>query len=44
MVNILFHDDNDMLSGINMAKTLYDRIMQKLIQFNVYVDRLPLAG
>ena len=24
MVNILFHDDNDILSGTNVAKTIYD--------------------
>ncbi len=34
MVNVLFYDDNDILSGNNVAKTIYDIIIQKLIQFN----------
>ena len=34
MVNILFHDDNDILSGSNVAKTIYEMIISKLIQFN----------
>jgi len=34
MVNILFYDDNDVLSGNNVAKTIYDIITTKKIQFN----------
>ena len=32
MVNILFHDDNDILSGNNVAKTIYDQNLLGLIQ------------
>jgi len=34
MVNILFAQDSDILSGNAIAKTMYDIIIQKLIQFN----------
>lgn len=44
MVNILFCDDSTLLSGSNVVKTLYDIIMQRLIQFNFPFDILPLAG
>ena len=44
MVNILFIDDADVLAGSHVGKTIYDIILQNLIQFNGYVDRLPLAG
>lgn len=32
MVNILFYDDNDILSGSNVAKTIYDKAVTGLIQ------------
>ena len=32
MVNILFYDDNDILSGSNVAKTIYDKAVTRLIQ------------
>lgn len=35
MVNILFYDDNDVLSGNNVAKTIYENIRPKMIQFNI---------
>lgn len=34
MVNILFYDDNDILSGNNVAKTIYDKTTPRLIQFH----------
>ncbi|MBR1741342.1 MAG: type I restriction-modification system subunit M N-terminal domain-containing protein [Lachnospiraceae bacterium] len=34
MVNILFYDDNDVLSGNNVAKTLYESKVQSMIQFS----------
>ena len=40
MVNILFYDDNDVLSGNNVAKTLYESKTQNLIQIN----DCPLRG
>ena len=44
MVNILFINDSKALSDANVAKTLYDIILQSLIQFNYHHDSLPLAG
>ena len=34
MVNILFYDDNDLLSGNNVVKTIYDKTTPILIQFH----------
>jgi type I restriction enzyme M protein len=43
MVNILFYNDSDILTK-KIAKTIYDIILQSLIQFNFPFDILPLAG
>ena len=40
MVNILFYDDNDVLSGNNVVKTIYESKTQNLIQIN----DCPLRG
>ena len=32
MVNLLFYDDNDILSGANVAKTIYEKTLSTLIQ------------
>ena len=34
MVNILFYDNNDVLSGNNVAKTIYESKVQTMIQFS----------
>lgn len=43
MVNILFYDDNDMLSGNNVAKTIYEIIIPSLIQGMGKIKKCALA-
>ena len=43
MVNILFYDDNDILSGNNVAKTIYEIILPNLIQGIGKIKRYALA-
>lgn len=43
MVNLLFYDDNDILSGANVAKTIYEMIMQSLIQNRGIIKKYPVA-
>ena len=44
MVNILFYDDNDVLSGNNVVKTFYDIKTPTLIQFNYSTAAYLQAG
>ena len=46
MVNILFYDDNDILSGNNVAKTIYDKTTPRLIQFHTFKNAVnpPFLG
>ena len=43
MVNILFYDDNDILSGNNVAKTIYEIIIPSLIQGMGKIKKCALA-